>query len=142
MLIILGSDHAGLALKEQIKSYLENSHNIIDCGALVLDKDDDFSKYVLLMRKTFDQNPEARIVAVCGSGVGMSIGLNKHKNIKCVLGHSVEEVVKARQHNNVNALSLSGSTNIDLAKSMIDAFLSTKSAKGKYQRRMSEIELN
>lgn len=141
MLIILGCDHAGFELKEEIKLSLENQYDIVDCGALSFDKNDDFSKYVMLMRDNFDKNPTAFIVAVCGSGVGMNIGLNKHLGIRCVLGHSEEEVIKARQHNAINALSLSGSTSIDDAIRMINVLISTKSLSGKYKRRMDEIEI-
>ena len=82
-----------------------------------------------------------KIIAVCGSGVGMSIGLNKHKGIFCALGYSKEEVTLARQHNHINALALGGkNVNKEEAIEMVDAFLSTGELGGKYTRRMSEID--
>ena len=141
MRIILGADHAGFELKNKIKDYLRSDHDVVDVGADCLDLSDDFSSFVVKMRETFDTNSQDRIIAVCGSGVGMNIGLNKHKGIRCVLGHSKEEVSLAREHNDVNALALSGRISLDLAQSMIDAFLSTPSLSGKYARRMQEIEL-
>ena len=143
MLIIIGADHAGLELKEKVKTWLtEKPIDIVDVGAFSFDKMDDFSKYVLLIRKCFDQNKDAKIIAFCGSGIGMNIGLNKHKNIRCVVGHSVEEVSIAVRHNNINALALGGrTTTLAKAKKMIEEFLSCKALKGKYAKRMQDIEL-
>ena len=143
-MIILGSDHAGFDLKEQIKSYLmEQGENIVDVGAFSLDPEDAFSSFVPLMAKANDNNKDTRIIAVCGSGVGMCIGLNKQKNIFCVLGHTVDEVKLAREHNNVNALALAGrKVNIEQATEMINAFLTTKHLGGKYAKRMASLENN
>ena len=141
MHIILGADHAGLSLKNEIKQYLLQGHEVIDVGADSLDLNDDFSSFVLKMREQFDGDNNARIIAVCGSGVGMNIGLNKHVGIRCVLGHNVDEVALAREHNNVNALAISGKTLPSDAMAMIDAFLATSSLGGKYDKRMKDIEL-
>jgi ribose 5-phosphate isomerase B len=142
-MIIVGADHAGLELKDKVKNYLQKKGlDVVDVGAFEMDANDDFSKFAKLMGKCFDETKDAKIISVCGSGVGMNIGLNKHKGVKCVLGHSVDEVALARQHNNVNALSLAGrKTSFATAKKMIDAFLSTKTLGGKYERRMKDIEI-
>lgn len=143
MLIILGSDHGGFELKEKVKTWLtKQNYNIVDVGAFVKDDNDDFSKYVLLMRKCFDNNVDARVIAFCASGVGMNIGLNKHKGVRCVLAHDAQEVALARNHNDVNALAFGGKiTTFVHAKHIIEAFLGEKSLKGKYVRRMSDIEI-
>ena len=141
-MIIIGCDHAGFELKEKIKKYLinKNEYAIVDVGAFKLDNEDNFSKYVKLMLKSFDENKSSRIIAVCGSGVGMSIGLNKHKGVFCVLGYSEDEVKTARQHNDVNALALGGRVlSFARAKKIIDVFLSTEHLGGKYKKRMEEI---
>ncbi len=142
-MIVLGCDHAGYFLKEKIKKYLQKkSFDIVDVGALKLDNADDFSKYVKLMQKAFSFNKNSKIIAFCGSGVGMNIGLNKCKDIRCVLGHNLKEVKLARQHNNVNALSLGGrTTSFFKAKRLVNCFLSTKELDGKYLKRMKDIEI-
>lgn len=142
-MIIIGCDHAGFELKNKIKEYLQQiNEDIVDVGAYLEDKEDDFSTYIHLMVKAFNLSENARIIAVCGSGVGMNIGLNKNKGIFSVLGHSVQEVEKAREHNNVNALSLGGrTTSFEDAKSMINVFLNTKHLGGKYLNRMIDIDL-
>lgn len=141
-MIILGSDHAGFELKEKVKAYLmELGEDLVDVGAFNVDPEDDFSNYVSLMAKAKDESKNTRIIAVCGSGVGMCIGLNKKKNIFCVLGHNEEEVKLAREHNDVNALALAGrKTSFEEAKAIINVFLSTKHLGGKYARRMANLE--
>lgn len=141
-MIILGADHAGYELKEEIKNYLiEQNEDIVDVGAFKVDQEDNFSTFVNLMSKAFMSNAEANIIACCGSGVGMNIGLNKIRGVFSCLGHSVEEVKKAREHNNINALALGGrTTNFDLAKQMVEVFLNTEHLGGKYTKRMEEID--
>ena len=143
MLIVLGADHGGYELKEKVKTWLsKQNYNVVDTGAFIVDEKDDFSKYVLLLRKCFDENVDAKIISFCASGIGMNIGLNKHKGIKCVVGHSESEVALACQHNHINALSIGGkTTSFAKAQKMITAFLTEKGLKGKYARRMQEIEL-
>ena len=142
-MIIIGCDHAGFELKEKIKKYLinKNEYAVVDVGAFKLDNEDNFSNYVNLMLKCFDENKSSKIIAVCGSGVGMSIGLNKHKGVFCVLGYSEEEVKTARLHNDVNALAIGGRvTSFSKAKKMIEVFLTTEHLNGKYKKRMEEID--
>ena len=167
-MIILGADHGGFALKEKIKEKLcKENFSVVDVGAFEENADDDFSKYVKFMCKAFDKATEenlpcenvqkndenlnenetqngccgeVKIIAFCGSGVGVSIGLNKHKNIFCAVGHSKEEVEKACLHNGINALALGGRvTTYEDAEKMVEVFLSTKPLGGKYERRMKEL---
>ena len=142
-MIILGADHAGFELKETLKNYLQElNEDILDVGAYKVDSEDDFSTFVKLMAKSFKDYPDSQIIAVCGSGVGMNIGLNKQKGVFCCLGHNVEEVVKSREHNNINALALGGrTTEVENAKQMVKAFLTTKHLGGKYTKRMTDIDL-
>jgi len=142
-MIILGCDHAGFKLKEKIKNYIQKlDMDIVDVGAFNEHSQDDFSKYALLMLKVFEDYKEAKLIAVCGSGVGMNIALNKQKGIFCVLGHNVKEVKKAREHNNVNAIAFGGRTTCFLkAKAMIKTFLKTDHLGGKYTKRMNDIEI-
>lgn len=143
-MIFLLCDHAGFDLKEYIKDRLCKMQNdIVDVGAFEKKDSDDFSGYVEIIRKNFDSARAGdRIIACCGSGVGMNIGLNKIKGVRCVLGHDVEEVKKAREHNDVNALALGGrTTGKVVACKMVRAFLQTETLGGKYKKRMDEIEI-
>lgn len=143
-MIFLLCDHAGFELKEFIKNKLcKEKLDIVDIGAFKLDEGDDFSSYIGVLKKTFDPTKKKdRIIALCGSGVGMCIGLNKIKGVRCVVGHSEEEVNLARAHNDVNALSLGGRVTSKVsAGKMVKAFLETDTLGGKYKKRMDEIEI-
>ncbi len=143
-MIYLLCDHAGFELKEYVKNKLcKEQRNIVDIGAYKQDESDDFSSFVGILKNTFDPaKKEDKIIALCGSGVGMCIGLNKIKGVRCVLGHSVEEVKLARAHNDVNALSLGGRVTSKIsAGKMVEAFLGTNTLGGKYKKRMDEIEI-
>ena len=94
------------------------------------------------IEKKYNDYKDAKLIAVCGSGVGMNIALNKQKGIFCVLGHSSKEVKKAREHNNVNAIAFGGRTTCFLrAKSMLNTFFKTEHLGGKYLKRMTDIDL-
>ena len=143
-MIFLLCDHAGFDLKESIKNRLfKKGYDIVDVGAFTKDDNDDFSTYINLVKKSFDcSKKEDKIIAVCGSGVGMNIGLNKIKGVRCVVGHNVKEVQTAREHNNINALALGGRCVGEIsAYKMIDTFLSTVALGGKYKKRMDDIEI-
>lgn len=142
-MIIIGCDHGGFDLKEALKEYLQEiNEDIVDVGAYNLDNNDNFSDYVLKLVKAYNMNKDAKIIAICGSGVGMSIGLNKNKGILSVVGHSEEEVKIAREHNNVNALCMGGRViNLNLAKKLVNAFLNTSHLGGKHLDRMNAIEI-
>ena len=141
-MIILGCDHGGFDLKEYLKSYLQKTgHDIVDVGAFSVDPLDDFPKYAKIMAKTFNDCPDSQVIAICGSGVGMSIALNRNKGIYCVLGYDESQVAKAREHNNANALALGGRTISKIkARKLVDAFLNTKFLHGKYEKRMKELD--
>ena len=142
-MIILGCDHGGFELKEQIKKYL-NSKGLecVDVGAYELNDQDDFSFFSKKMIQKYNEDKTSKIIAICGSGIGMNIALNKNKGIFSAVGHTVEEVTTARMHNNINSLAFGGRViTFELAIKMIEAFLTTDFIGGKYQKRMSEIDL-
>lgn len=143
-MIILGADHGGFELKEKVKAFLQKEYSepIVDIGAFNVDNNDDFSYFAKCILKCFDDDKTARVIAFCGSGVGMSIALNKHKNVFCAVGYKKNQVELARKHNNINALALGGRvTSFCNAKKMVRAFLQTEFLGGKYQKRMKEIDL-
>ncbi len=142
-MIIIGADHGGYELKEKVKGFLQREYSepIVDIGAFKLDENDDFSHFAKSILKCFDDDKTARIIAICGSGVGMNIALNKHKGVFCAVGYNKKQINKARQHNNINAIALGGRvTKFGLAKKMIKVFLETEFLGGKYEKRMKEID--
>lgn len=140
-MIVVGCDHGGLELKNKIKDYLVDLDEVVlDVGAFELDELDDFSTYAKLIAKAMKKE-SVKGIAICGSGVGMCIALNKVKGIYAVNGIDDKKVALARQHNNVNALCLGGRmVSCEDAIKMVEAFLKTEFLGGKYQKRIDDID--
>jgi len=141
MKIAIGSDHRGYKLKEEIKKYLEeNGIEYIDYGtnSEELVNFPDIAKDVCLSvkRKEYDN-----AILICGSGFGMTIVANKFKGIRCVSCYSEETAKLAKQHNNINVLSLPAdfvSTNEAIC--IIRTWIATEFLGGRYEDRNKMIE--
>ncbi len=140
--IIIGSDHAGFDLKEDIKRFLSKKGNYIvkDMGAF----SDDPVDYPIIahqVAKNIAENKFSRGVLICGSGIGMSIVANRYGNVRAALCHDLYTVRLSRKHNDANILVLGGRVlGLDLALRMVDLFLSTDFEGGRHQRRLEEID--
>lgn len=138
--ILIASDHAGYELKKILKKYLENKkYTIHDCGA---DSNEsvDYPDYAHKLCGFIKLNKAPQGILICGTGIGMSIAANKHKEIRAALCTSIEMAELAKKHNNANVLVLgSRVTSVDNAKDILDAFLTTKFEKGRHQRRIDKI---
>lgn len=139
MKIALAADHAGFEMKEALKKHLQGRAEIIDLGTNSTDSVDypDFGRQ--MGEAIRDKNAERGIV-VCGSGIGISIAVNRIKEARCALCTSAEMAKLSRQHNDANVLAL-GSRIIDLetAKQCADAFLETEFEGGRHQRRVEKL---
>lgn len=142
MKIYLASDHAGFELKEKIKDFLlSRGYEIEDCGAISFDKNDDYPELISKAAEKVAREPSSFAIVFGKSGAGEAIVANKFKNVRAVLGFSRENVRLAREHNNVNTLSL-GSYFVDaeMAKELVRAFLETPfSGEERHARRIDQI---
>lgn len=143
MKILLGADHAGFELKEEIKKFLiEQGHDVTDCGAETLDPGDDYPDFCVEAARKVSQI-EGSVGFVFGkSGAGEAIVANKVKGIRAVVAVNEENVRLARQHNDANVLSL-GSIFYDseTAKNLVKLFLETPfSADVRHARRINKIK--
>jgi ribose 5-phosphate isomerase B len=140
MKIAVASDHAGFEAKEQIVSYLKDKgYSITDFGTNSAESMDypDTSHPLAeaVEKKEYDFG-----ITLCGSGNGINITANKHQGIRAALCWNVEISKLARQHNNANICSLPARfISIDLAKQIVDAFLSTDFEGGRHQIRIDKI---
>ncbi|MEW5988420.1 MAG: RpiB/LacA/LacB family sugar-phosphate isomerase, partial [Chloroflexota bacterium] len=90
MRIVIGADHAGLALKEQIRADLAAAgHTVVDVGAYQYDKDDDYPDFAAAVGRAVAAVQGERGILVCGSGVGASIAANKIKGVRACLCHDI-----------------------------------------------------
>lgn len=143
MNIIIGSDHAGFDLKEEIKKSLSERDDCIvkDIGAFSHDPVD-YPVIAHKVAKNITENKFARGILLCGSGIGMSIVANRYKNVRAALCHNLYTVGLSRRHNDANILVLGGRVlGLGLALEMVDLFLSTDFEGGRHQRRLEEIDI-
>ena len=136
--IAIGADHAGFAYKELLKEYLSVSE-IKDFGTYISDSVDypDFAHPVALAveSKEFDFG-----VLVCGSANGVAITANKHQHIRAAICWLNELASLARLHNNANIICIPARfVSIDLAKEMVDTFLTTAFEGGRHENRVNKI---
>ena len=141
MIIALGSDHAAYELKEAIKAKMESEgHTIIDVGTDSAESVD-YPKYGHAVGRAVASGEAERGIAVCGSGIGISIACNKVPGIRAALCTSVEMAEMCRRHNNANVVCM-GARMIsqELAFDIIDTWMTTDFEAGKHLRRINEIE--
>lgn len=141
MKIVIGSDHAGLELKEELKNLLVNEgHEITDVGtnspASVDYPDFGFEAARLVANGAADRG-----ILVCGTGIGMSIAANKVKGVRAALIHDLYTAIQSRKHNDANVLVLGGRvTGRGLAEEIVKVWLSTEFEGGRHLGRIKKIE--
>lgn len=109
MRVHLGSDHAGLELKDHLKSWLtEHGHEPVDHGPFVYDALDDYPVFCLRAAAGVVADPGSLGVVIGGSGNGEQIAANKVAGVRSALVWSEETAVLAREHNNANVISVGG----------------------------------
>lgn len=141
MKLVVGSDHAAYELKEAIKEKLINEgHEVIDVGCDSTESVD-YPKYGHAVGRAVATGEAERGIAVCGSGIGISIACNKVPGIRAALCTSVEMAEMCRRHNNANVVCM-GARMIsqELAFDIIDKWMTTDFEGGKHLRRINEIE--
>ena len=138
--IILASDHAGFKLKENIKNFLiKKRKKILDLGTNNSESVDypDFAH--LLSKKMKNKNNQLGIL-ICGSGIGMDMTANKHKNIRAALCYDIKSTKLSRQHNNANVMAIGARlTKENLVLKCVSMFIKTKFEGGRHQRRVKKI---
>lgn len=140
MKIALASDHRGYNLKKELINHLKTKYEILDLGTNSTESVD-FPKYGILLGETIRDKKADLGIAICGTGIGISIAANKVKNIMCAKIDSINDAKLAKEHNNANVLALRGDLNKEEAIKMIETFLSSKHLQDeKYQRRIKEIK--
>ena len=125
MKIGIVSDHRGVYLKRILIEYLEHGgYEVVNYGTDT-DESVDFPEYAFKLGNGVKKKQVKYGIAICGTGIGMSIALNKVKGIYCAKISNINEAVLCRSHNDANVIAFSADIDDDLAKSMIDKFLTT-----------------
>ncbi|MBI4973364.1 RpiB/LacA/LacB family sugar-phosphate isomerase [Candidatus Roizmanbacteria bacterium] len=144
MTIFIAADHRGFELKNKIIEYLhEKNIRIEDLGNYQYDPQDDYPDFARKVAQAVLQNTQEFFgIVICGSGVGVSIVANRFPGIRCAIGFKVEQVVHARENDNINVLALpSDYIDFENTKQLIDIFLNTQPKQDeKYARRIKQID--
>ena len=137
--IILASDHAGFKLKEVIKNFLIKKRiNITDLGTSNSNSVD-YPYYAHLLSKKIKKNNQLGIL-VCGSGIGMDMAANRHKNVRAALCYDVKSAKLSRLHNNANVMTLGARlTKQNVALKCVNIFIKTNFEGGRHLRRVNKI---
>ena len=138
--IVLASDHAGYSLKEYVKKFLNRKKlQIKDVGANSSEKVD-YPDYAHKLSKFIKKNRNCIGVLICGSGQGMIMAANKHKNIRAALCYNVKSTKLSRLHNDANVITL-GSRLISKKNALkyLNIFLKTKFEGGRHKKRIRKI---
>ena len=140
MKLCIGSDHAGYELKSILIEYLETlNHEVKDFGPFS-DERVDYPDYAHKLVQSILINDTELGILICGSGNGISMSANKHKNIRAALCWNKEIAVLARNHNDANIVSLPARfISQKEAKSIVDAFLNSEFEGGRHQNRVNKI---
>lgn len=140
MKIAIAADHRGYPLKQELIKELSKKYNVIDLGTNNTESVD-FPKYGILLGETIINHNADFGIAICGTGIGISIAANKVKGIMCAKVSTKEEAKLAKQHNRANILALSGTIEPKEALAMINEYLNaTPLEEEKYLRRINEIK--
>jgi ribose 5-phosphate isomerase B len=141
MKVVVGSDHAGFELKEQIKAVLvEKGYAVIDVGT-ESPASVDYPDFGINAATLVGRGEADRGVLVCGTGIGMSVIANKVKGVRAALISDLYTAIQSRKHLDANILVLGGRViGKDLAAEITRVWLDTPFEGGRHQKRIEKIE--
>ena len=139
--IVMASDHAACELKSFLKETLiSQGYEIIDCGTESAQVSVDYPDKAYLLAKVLKKNEADMGILLCGSGIGMSIAVNRYAHVRGALCCNAEMARLARAHNNANVLILGGRLTDDKTLiECVDAFLNTRYESGRHEVRVKKL---
>lgn len=141
--VVIGADHRGYALKEDLKIYLKTEgYAVKDVGARVLVVDDDYPDYAIKVAQQVAEHAYAKGIIICGSGIGVTMAANKVPGVRAASCMNKEMARTAREHEDANVCTLaSDTTEPNAAREIVDTFLFTPFSKGeRHVRRLEKIK--
>jgi len=140
MRIALAADHAGYLLKDELVRWLgDQGHDVTDLGTNGPESVD-YPEYGRKLAQAVARCEAERGIAVCGSGIGISIAVNREPRCRCARVDDPLSAQLSREHNDSNVLALGARLiGSDMAKACVMAFLETNFAGGRHQRRVDQL---
>lgn len=143
MKIVIGADHAGFDLKQEVSRHVKGlGYEVVDVGTSEPNKPDDYPDFAKLVAHQVQSGNVERGVLICGSGVGAAVAANKFKGIRAAICHDHYSARQGVEHDDMNVLVLGsrviGSSN---AIDLVDAYLGAKfSGEERHVRRLAKIK--
>ena len=139
--IIIGSDHAGFAAKEQVKQYLLSLGCPVDDKGCFSEDSVHYPQYGKAVAGAVSRGENKRGILICGTGIGMSIVANKFPGVRAALCHNAFTAQACREHNDANILVM-GARVLDweTMREIVDLWLNTPFADGRHAERLAMIE--
>ena len=139
MKVVIASDHRGYKLKEELKEKLAENYEVVDLGTDSKEATD-YPDYGFKIGEYVLRHHNTRGIAICGSGIGISIACNKVSGIRCAKVDTKEEAKITRLDNNSNVVAISGDMNSKKALEIVEEFLTTDFSKEeRHKRRIKKI---
>jgi len=140
MRIALAADHAGYLLKDELARWLvDQGHDVTDLGTNGPESVD-YPEFGRKLGRAVATGKAERGIAICGSGVGISIAVNREPKCRCARVDDPLSAQLAREHNDANVLAMGARLiGSDMAKACVSAFLGTNFAGGRHQRRVDQL---
>ena len=141
MKIIIGSDHGGFELKEDLKAFLSELHvDVTDVGTHS-EASVDYPDYGREVARRVSTGEFERGILICGTGIGMSMVANRFRGVRAALVHDLYTARLSRAHNDANLLVLGGRTmGKGLAREILRVWLETPFEGGRHARRVEKIQ--
>ncbi|HEX8526115.1 ribose 5-phosphate isomerase B [Allosphingosinicella sp.] len=138
--IAIVSDHAAYEMKAMLAEHLRGlGHDVLDLGTASTESVD-YPDYGYRLAAAIAAGRADRGVALCGSGVGISISVNRHPDCRCALVSESLSARLAREHNDANVIALGARLiGIEQAKECVSVFLETPFSGGRHQRRIDKL---
>lgn len=141
MNIIIGCDHGGFELKQEIMNcVVDNGHQFVDAGCYST-ASVDYPDLASVVCGAIGKGEAEKGILICGTGIGMSIAANRHSGIRAALCMEPFSARMSREHNDANVLCLGGRlTGVSLAIDIVKTWLNTEFSGGRHQRRLDMLE--
>jgi ribose 5-phosphate isomerase B len=138
--IAIASDHAAFELKAALAEHLRSlGHDVLDLGPEGADPVD-YPDYGYRLAEAVANGEASNGVAICGSGIGISIAVNRHPGARAALVSEPLSARLAREHNDANVIAMGARLiGIEMAKACIDTFLATEFGGDRHLRRVSKL---
>jgi len=135
--IAIGSDHGGFDMKETVAAFLRDlGHEVEDAGCYSKDSVD-YPVIADKVCKLIQDGTCQQGILICGTGIGISIAANRHRDIRAALCHEAYTARMSRQHNNANILCFGGRVlGIEIALDVVGTWVETAFEGGRHQRRI------